>query len=201
AVDVEHLAFNRDRRFSALWFYLRWRFCNQKTGDPREEAWKQQARTKRKGHLRSLVLGWSTHVRVRKKKESFAFPQPTLDLREQSQGVVAQDLPADTPGMFHGQLLAVHALCQHFGKALTRHHRGAVNSLGMVAVGAPKNFGRRHHVEPFVKSPLGHMVADGWQPARIDPDVVGVLHGDGACLSDPGVAAMKKDEFGFRIRL
>src|SRR5262245_21472909 len=66
-------------------------------------------------------------------------------------------------------------------------------------VTAPHNAVGWHDVEPFMERTLGHLVTQGGEPDRVNPHVRGVLHHNGARLSNPGEPSMEQDELSLRV--
>ena len=64
------------------------------------------------------------------------------------------DMPADAQGVLFGQVARHHLFSQHFGNAAAVEFGRSVDSLGVVAVGAPHDPVRGKRVEPFVKAGL-----------------------------------------------
>ena len=65
-------------------------------------------------------------------------PEALLKLREELQGIVAQDLATDSQGILLAEIASRHLLGQHLGQAAAGQFGSSVDSFSSVGVGAQR---------------------------------------------------------------
>jgi hypothetical protein len=144
----------------------------------------------------AISLGDPSSLRLRQRSRGsrvLVLPKSTFELGKRGQSIVAEDLPPDSQRVLFAEVSSVDALNENFCQAATSHFGGAVDSLGVVGVSAPHDPAGWHHVEPFVESPLGGLVAECRHPDRVQPDVPAMPHQDDTCLANPRESTVKQD--------